>query len=206
MDGQEYLNQISRQSQPVGSSGGGGGILKSKLFIVGIVGVVLLILIIIIGAVLGGNKGGEKNLTFALKLHLDNTAEVVQSYQPAVKSSDLRSKSASFYSVLSNTSREITDYITEKYDFKEKDLSEKMTQDAQTSRDELEADLFSAKIGGTLDRVFALKMAYEILLINAEEAKIIDATKDENLTQILVSSYNSLENLYNNFNNFSESN
>jgi hypothetical protein len=47
-------------------------------------------------------------------------------------------------------------------------------------------------------------MALEISLITAEESSIYDASKDENLQSILEGSYNSLNNLYNNFNDFSE--
>ena len=205
MDGQEYLNQISMQNRPVKKSGVS-KLLSSKIFLVSMIGVVLLILIIIVGSILGGGKGGDKNLSFALKLHLDNTEEVIQDYQPNVKSSDLRSSSASLYSVLSNTNRELTDYITEKYNYKESDVSESIVSDAELARDELETGLFNAKIGGTLDRTYALKMAYEISLIKSEEAKIINSTKNSDLAGILTTSYNSLENLYNKFNDFSEKN
>lgn len=205
MDGQEYLNQISMQNRPVKKSGVS-KLLSSKIFLVSMIGVVLLILIIIVGSILGGGKGGDKNLSFALKLHLENTEEVIQDYQPNVKSSDLRSSSASLYSVLSNTNRELTDYITEKYNYKESDVSESIVSDAELARDELETGLFNAKIGGTLDRTYALKMAYEISLIKSEEAKIINSTKNSDLAGILTTSYNSLENLYNKFNDFSEKN
>ena len=205
MDGQEYLNQISMQNRPVKKSGVS-KLLSSKIFLVSMIGVILLILIIIVGSILGGGKGGDKNLSFALKLHLDNTEEVIQDYQPNVKSSDLRSSSASLYSVLSNTNRELTDYITEKYNYKESDVSESIVSDAELARDELETGLFNAKIGGTLDRTYALKMAYEISLIKSEEAKIINSTKNSDLAGILTTSYNSLENLYNKFNDFSEKN
>lgn len=205
MDGQEYLNQISAQNRPVKASGGK-GILSSKIFMVSAIGIVLLIIVIIIGAMLSGGKGGEKNSSIALKLHLTNTAEVIQGYQKDVKSSDLRSASASLYSVLTNTDRKLTDYITAKYGFKEKELSEKVVSDAQLARDELENDLFKAKIGGTLDRMYALKMSYEVSTIQSEEAKIINSTKNEDLSELLLESYNSLENLYNKFNDFSEAN
>jgi len=121
MDGQEYLNQISAQTRPVKKSGMG-KIFSSKLFVVGMIGILLFIVIMIIGAVLSGGKGGGKTAMYELKLHVDNTSEVIQKYQPNVKSSDLRSSSASLYSILSNTSRDLTNYLTEKYKFKEKDI------------------------------------------------------------------------------------
>lgn len=205
MDGQDYLNQISMQNRPVKKSGVS-GLLSSKIFLFSMIGVVVLIIVIIIGAVLNGGKGGDKNLSFALKLHLDNTADVIQDYQSNVKSSDLRSSSASLYSILTNTSRELTDYITAKYDYRESDVSESTKNDADLARDGLESDLFQAKISGTLDRMYALKMAYEISLIKSEEAKIINSTSSSDLAGLLTTSYNSLENLYNKFNDFSEAN
>lgn len=206
MDGQEYLNQISAQNRPVKPSGKASGILSSKIFIVSMIGVVLFVILLIIGMILSGGKGGDKNLSIALKLHLSNTSEVIQNYQRDVKSSDLRSSSASLYGILSNTDRELTDFITENYNYKEKDVDKTLLNDAELARDGLEDDLFQAKIGGTLDRMYALKMAYEISSIQAEEVKIINSSKNEDLTNILTNSYNSLENLYNKFNDFSEAN
>ena len=206
MDGQQYLNQISEETRPVAKSGGKKGILRSKFFLVGAIGIVLLILIIIIGSAIGSNKGGEKNLSYALKLHLDNTAEVVQEYQPSVKSSELRSNSASLYGVLTNTSRDLTSYLEEKYDFKDKDISKSMLEEAELAKDGLDSELFEAKINGILDRIYAHKMAYEISLITSEEAKLIKSSSNEALTNLLNTSYESLTNLYDKFSDFSETN
>ena len=202
MDGQEYLNQISAVNRPVKPAKKAW--YKSKYAMLGLGTAVALIVIIIIGAILGGNKGGEKNLSYALKLHLANTSEVIQNYQPDVKSSNLRSSSASLYSVLSNTDRELTEYLTEKYNFKEKDIDSKVVEQAALEKDGLEAELFNAKINGILDRIYAHKMAYEISMFMSEEAKLINSTKDPQFKESLTSSYSSLENLYDSFDNFSE--
>lgn len=202
MQGQEYLDQISAQVRPVKSTKP--GIIGSKFFMIGMVGLIALVVIIIIGAILGGNKGGEKNLSYKLKLHLDNTASVISEYQPRVKSSDLRSHSASLYSVLSSTNRELTDYLTEKYNFKEKDINKDFVEEATLAMDGLEAELFEARINGNLDRIYAHKMTYEISLFMNEEAKLINSTSNASYKEILTRSYNSLSNLYDSFNSFSE--
>ncbi|MBR2795735.1 hypothetical protein IKE13_01665 [Candidatus Saccharibacteria bacterium] len=202
MQGQEYLDQISAQVRPVKSTKP--GIMGSKFFMIGMVGLIALVVIIIIGAILGGNKGGEKNLSYKLKLHLDNTASVISEYQPRVKSSDLRSHSASLYSVLSSTNRELTDYLTEKYNFKEKDINKDFVEEATLAMDGLEAELFEARINGNLDRIYAHKMTYEISLFMNEEAKLINSTSNASYKEILTRSYNSLSNLYDSFNSFSE--
>lgn len=202
MQGQEYLDQISAQVRPVKSTKP--GIIGSKYFMIGMVGLIALVVIIIIGAILGGNKGGEKNLSYKLKLHLDNTASVISEYQPRVKSSDLRSHSASLYSVLSSTNRELTNYLTEKYNFKEKDINKDFVEEATLAMDGLEAELFEARINGNLDRIYAHKMTYEISLFMNEEAKLINSTSNASYKEILTRSYNSLSNLYDSFNSFSE--
>ena len=204
MQGQEYLDQISAANRPEKKPGGLTKIFSSKFFIVGMIGIIAFIIIMIIGAVLSGNRGGDKNLSYALKLHIDGTSEVIQKYQSDVKSSDLRSSSASLYSILSNTSKELTDYITAKYDFKEKDVNKNIAKEATLSKDGLEAELFEAKINGILDRIYAHKMAYEVSLITSEEAKIISSTGSADLKELLTKSYNSLNNLYDKFNSFSE--
>lgn len=202
MEGQEYLNQISALNRPEKKSMK--GIFSSKFFIVGMIGVVGLILIIIVGMILGSGKDGEKALSYKLKLHLGNTASVIQTYQPNVKSSDLRSTSASLYSILANTDRELTNYLTEKYNFKDSDIDKKIVEEATLEKDGLEAELFEAKINGILDRIYAHKMAYEISVLMSEEAKIINSSKSDVLKELLTTSYNSLENLSAKFSEFSE--
>lgn len=202
MQGQEYLNQISAENRPLKKNGK--GIFHSKIFMASMIGLIILIVIIIIGSILSGSKDGEKNLSLALKLHLDNTASVISKYQSQIKSSDLRSSSASFYSVLSNTSNELTDYLTKKYNYKEKDIDKGLVDEATLSKDGLEADLFEAKINGILDRIYAHKMVYEISLFMNEESKLMNMTKDSDYKEILTKSYNSLNNLSGSFSNFSE--
>ncbi len=205
MDGQEYLNQISAANRPASKAGGNkGGILSSKFVLVGIIGLAALVVVIVIGALLGGGKGGEKNIGTALILHLDSTKEVAQEYQNSVKSSELRSYCATLTGVLSNTSSDLTKYMEEKYDFKANKADKKLVEAANTAKDELNSELFEAKINGILDRIFAHKMAYEISLITAEETKLDKATKSDFVKEALSTSMSSLETLYDNFNNFSE--
>ena len=202
MDNQEYLKQISSMNRP--NKKPKVGFLSSPFFKVAVGGVVAFVLIAIIGSVLSGGKASIQEQTIALKLQLDNTLSVISDYQPNIKSSDLRSGSASLYGVLSNTSRELTEYITEQYSYKSGSESEAIKEEATTHKDELAADLFEAKINGTLDRIFAHKMALEISLITTKEASIYDASSNESLRSLLTTSYNSLNNLYDKFSNFSE--
>ena len=188
------------------STGKVSGVLSSKFFIVGAVGLVLLILIIIVGAILSGGRSSEEDLSYALKLHIENTAAVIQEYQPNVKSSDLRSDSASLSSILSNTNNGLTEYLSQRYNKKDKDIKANIMEEATLEKDGLTADLFEAKINGVLDRIYAHKMAYEISMITSEEASLVNITKSDELKAILTDSYNSLVTLQDKFNNFSETN
>lgn len=205
MQGQEYLNQISAASRPVKQSKVS-KFLSSKILIGGAIFLVLLVAIMIVGGVLSGNKSGDKNNCYKLYLHLTNTASVVDEYKDNIKSSTLRGSAASLKGVLSNTYGELEAYLVAKYSFKAKDIDKDITEEATLEKDGLSAELFEAKINGTLDRTFAHKMAYEIDLIAAEEAKIIKSTSNDDLKELLTTSYESLSTLYDNFNNFSETN
>lgn len=206
MDGQQYLNQISANIRPAKKSKP--GIFTSKFFWIGVIGVVAFVFIAIIGAALGGNKGGEKNNSIRLALHVENTSEIVKTYQPDVKSSKLRGYSSSLYGLMTEIDKDLTEYIESKYGLKsnnlEKSVDKNLAEEATTMKDGLESELFEAKINGVLDRVFAHKMAYEITLLMSEESSLIKSTKNDELKEKLSTSYTSLENLYNSFNDFSE--
>lgn len=202
MDRQEYLNQISMKSRPTKKSKS--GIFASKFFWIGVVGVAVLILIMIIGGILSGARGSNKDRLFALILHIDNTSEVIGKYQPSVKSSNLRSDSSSLSVILSDTSKDLTNYATEKYNFKVKDVSKSITEEETLAKDGLMNELFEAKINGNLDRVYAHKMAYEISLIATREKQLLKSTSNEILKNALNKSYSSLDVLYNKFDESSE--
>lgn len=204
MDNQEYLNQISTQVAPAKSSGGIGGFFKSKFVIVGMIGVVGLILLAILGMILGSGKTDIKTDLMKLSLHADYTIELIDKYQPSIKSSNLRSSGASLKTILSSTSSNVTNYILGKYGEKSDKPSKNLEEQMKTEQDELDSDLFEAKITGILDRVFAYKMAFEITQFQNEETKIHKSANNDELKSILSQSYDSLKILYNEFNDFSE--
>lgn len=204
MDNQEYLNQISAKVTPVKSGGGLGGIFKSKFMIVGMIGVVGLILIAILGMVLNSGKSDSKTDLLKLNLHISSTMQLIDKYQPSIKSSNLRSSGASLKSILSSTNSKISDYLASKYGEKNTKPSKNLEEQMKTEQDELDNALFEAKINGILDRVFAYKMAFEITQFQNEETRVYNSTKDDSLKTILEQSYDSLKILYNEFNDFSE--
>lgn len=204
MDEREYLEQISEASRKSATPSKLSKLMSSKIFMVGMIGLVLLIIIIVIGAILGGAEK-EPTRAYRLKLHIDATNSVISEYQPYVRSSTLRSSSASLSGVLANTSKDLGGYLADKYVVKDGDQTDaRLVEAATLDRDALINDLFEAKINGILDRIYAHKMAYEISIIATEEANIINSTKSADLQNLLLNSYNSLNNLYDHFNNFSE--
>ena len=214
MNGQEYLRQISATStQPKRATSGNGSessfkrIFSSLYFklIVGALGA--FILIAMLGSIINGGSDALKNNCISLKLHIDNIMTSITNYQSAVKSSNLRSSSASLMSVLSNTSRDLTNYLTTNYGFKEdnpKSIDANISEEQKLEFDEREQILFNAKINGALDRYYAHQMAYEISYLISRETTILKSTSEQSLVGILNSSLSSLNNLYSNFNDFSE--
>lgn len=200
MDGQEYLNQIAATVRPEKKSKM--SFMNSTIFKVIAGAVVAFIVIVIVGAIISGGKAGARDQAISLKLNIDSTLSVISKFQPSVKSSDLRSSSASLYSVLSNTNRELTNFITENYDYNSKNDDKKFADDVALERDGLESALFEAKINGVLDQVYANKMAYVISLISTKETSLYNATSNEELQSLLTTSYNSLKNLYDKFGDF----
>ena len=200
MDDKEYLKHISSTVRP--QKAPNTGFTSSPLFKVILFGVIGLILIIVLGSFLGGGDGKTK--LASLQLHLDNTSELISVYQKSIKSSDLRSTSASLYSVLTNTSREVEDFLKTNYKFSVGSLEQNVKDQAIINKDELDAELLEAKINGLLDRVFVLKIKYEISAFMAEETDIYNSTSNESLQTIIGSSYNSLSTLYDKLDSFSE--
>ena len=202
MDNREYLKQISASVRPEKAKKT--SFLSSNIFKIIIGAIAAFIVVIIIGNILSSGKDSLRNNSFALKLHLDNTLETISEYQKSIKSSDLRSSSASLYSILSNTNRDLTSYITEKWNYKEKSVNKNILEEEKLESDDLNQELFEAKINGILDRIYAHKMAYEISLITTRETSLSKGTKDEAFKSLLNSSLTSLNNLYDKFNDFSE--
>lgn len=204
MDSQDYLDQISKAARPVKPKKGGIlGILSSKYFKWGMVALGLLIVIMIFGSMLGNKQTMEEKCT-GLKFHINRDIQVIDEYQPKVKSSILRSLSASFRSILSNTSSQLNNYMINTYKYDEGKVKEAVVLESDTIRDALLNDLFEAKINGYLDRMYAHKMTMEVYSIMSDEAGIINSTGEAELKSLLSSSYDSLNNLYAQFNDFSE--
>lgn len=208
MDNQEYLNQITAKSTPVKPYPGQSkfdlsSILHSKFFLIGVIGLVSFILLLVVGAILSSNKTDTTSDIVSLKLHVDNTSSIINTYQRNLKSSNLRSNNVSLLGLFSSLSSYLSTYLASNPNTKDSDKNEDLIAQAATAKEALNTELFEAKINGNLDHIFAHKMAFEISTIMNEESIIFKNIKDESFQTVLSESYTSLENLYNNYNDFS---
>ena len=202
MDSQDYLNQIAASARPKAPPKKGvGGILSSKYFKWGMIALGAFVLIAIVGGVLMMNRGTTtEEKCVNLKLRLDQTNVVI--------SSSLRSLSVSLKGIFTSTSSKLASFMTSAYGLEERNIDKAAEEEAKLTADELSSELFAAKINGLLDRTFAHKMSLEIYSVMGEEMTIYNSTSDTEtaLREILSSSYDSLNNLYTQFNDFSETN
>lgn len=198
MDRKEYLNQISAKSTP--TQKGLPPFLTSKFFWIIMVCLLAIVAILGIGSAITGSKEPPENRFYALLLQVDNVRGVTEQYQDVLKSSTLRGYTTSLNTILASTSSELTAFVTEVYKYNPKKLPEKITTEAAQHNEELNNELFEAKITGNLDEIFDLKMIYEISLIMNQEEAILQTAKNEALVNMLTNSYNNLQAQYNNFN------
>ena len=199
MDNQAYLDQIAASNRPEKSSKLS-TVIKSNIFKIGAGAVGLFIILFIIGQILSGIQGNTKQTFFDFKVRLDNVTGTIEEYQGLVKSSRLRSYSASLSTIISSTQKSVEEYANKTYPKVKITGSDEINKAAE----ELKNDLFNAKINGLLDRVYARKLAYEISVIMSEESKLIKAVKDNDFKKALQSSQNSLSIIKESFTSFSE--
>lgn len=205
MDSQDYLDQISREAKPKARPKNGfANFLKSGYFKWGSIATGVLLVIILLGAILGNRGESVQDKCVKLKFRLDQTNTVITEYQQFVKSSSLRSLSASLKGAFTNTSSQLLNFLSSAYGFEENKVDDAIIEEAELNADELSSEMFEAKINGLLDRTYAHKMALEIYSVMSEEAGIYNSTDQAALKEILQSSRDSLNNLYTQFNDFSE--
>lgn len=202
MDKQAYLDQLSASVRPTKSAKK--SFFSSIIFKVLLAGVIILTLTLILGAVFSNINAREKTRSISLKLHIDNVSNTIKTYQPLLKSSALRSSSASLANILKSTSRDLTAHLETAYSYKKKGADKSLISKETTLSDKLNNELFEAKINGILDRTYSHKMAYEISILTTHESELIKTTKSPNLKVLLENSHQSLSNLYSQFDNFSE--
>ena len=136
---------------------------------------------------------------------MQNLSNTLQTYNPMIKSSQLRSLGASLSSTLNNSSTQIANYFTELDLEDEERTPSPSIQDEETLiSDNLNATLYNAQLNGLLDRTYLNQITLQISLLLSLETQISSKTNDEELLYIISLSTSNLEVILNNFNNFSD--
>lgn len=200
MDNQAYLDQLAASNRPT-KPNKFLELSSSKIFKLVAAAVGTFILIFIIGAILSSVKGGKQQTLLDFKARLDGISSTIDKYQGSLKSSSLRSHSASLYTIITTTASATGDFIEANYK-PDKDSKPSKSEDERTT--ERDNDLYDAKINGLLDRTYARKFAYEISVLMSDESKLLKQFDDAGFKNAINSSYNSLSVLKDSFTSFSE--
>lgn len=202
MDNISYLNQISSETRPAKKPMS--GLFSPKVFIV--LGVILAItfLIVIFGSAFGGDKNSEMDLLTKINLRSDNLIGTIDEYAPDLKSSSLRQISSSLRTVLKEASGTSSTLLTEEFDKKaSKKASKSLTEEETAYIDEINTVLEDARLNGLLDREFVRQFTLEISLLMSLESECSARSKKDAVVSALGSSYDNLEKLHEEFENYS---
>ena len=201
MNNAEYLKQISSETRPVKKSMT--GLFSPKVFIA-LGAAVLLAIIIMIFAALGGDKNSEIDLLTKINLRSDNLVATIDEYAPDLKASSLRQITASLRTVLKEAAGTSSSLLTEEFDKKDaKKVSKKLAEDESSYIEEVNSTLEEARLNGLLDREFLRQFTLEIGLLMSLESECIDRSKKEAVDNALNASYENLDKLHEEFENYS---
>lgn len=207
MDSLEYLNQISQSNRPVKPNTK----VKAKLLNASIIkiilgGVVLFFLIMIIGVMLGNLHAKPEELTKQLYTRTSNLNSVITDYNKSLKSSRLRSIGLSLSSVLTNSGNQLSTYIMGEEGGQELLKPEEETLLAEQQLSEtLNTSLNNAKLNGILDRAYSNQIGLEVSLLLSMISELEERAKDDtDLMNILVTYYQNLKVIHENFENYTE--
>lgn len=194
MDRQAYLNQISQTTKPIEQKE---SVLSPKIFKFAAIGIGLTIFLVIIGSLLKNLNNKEFLLTQQLDLRTTNLIETIEEYNKQVKSPALRSIGTSFSAILSDTNRDIEEYLVQEYEFDPKKADAKIMKQETELIDDLNKSLENARLNGILDRTYVNKLDLQITLMLSLESDIISRTKKPELRSMLEKSSDSLKTLQN---------
>ncbi|NCO10834.1 protein phosphatase CheZ [Candidatus Saccharibacteria bacterium] len=190
-----YLDQIATKPQK-------NGLVSSKfrkIFIV-LGGLVIAVIILsIIGALSGG---GRSDAWYQLVARLNATAEVADSSNGKIKSSQLRSLNSEIRIFITNTNRDITGPL-DKMKIDPKKVPEKIAtnESAQPMLDRLE----DARLNAVYDRTYAREMTYQLALILSQLRQMYDSASDEETKAFLETAFDNLQATHTSLANYSES-
>ena len=207
MNNKEYLDQISASTRPAKPANEGffGFNISPKMGKLIIGGFIAAILIIVIGGIASMVGGGSSERDYLDRIYLrsENLMTAISSYNNKIKSSELRSMGNSLNAVLSETSYNVSTIL--KTDFEATagtPAKEKIKTEEDEDLEALTSSLETARISGTLDRIYAHNFTYAIEMLMNLETEAIGKAKGQNTITALTTSRSNLEQLYTQFDNF----
>lgn len=198
MDNQDYLNQITASAQPAKVRSGITNIIPPLALKLIIGGVALAVLIIIFGIILGNLGVKSEDLAKQLSVRLDNTSKTIEKYNPATKSSQLRSLGSSTKGVVDNTKRDLDGFLEKKYNYKKPDDKSKMFNDETQYIEAINKELEYARLNAFLDRIYVRQLIHQIEQIIAIEVDIYNRTDNQDLKGLIENSANSFQEIHTN--------
>ncbi len=205
MDNLEYLNQISKSNRPVSPvRKKSSGPLGSPIFKIAIGGIIGLVFILAFASLFSslGKKASE--LTKQVLLRTNNLNSVVTEYNPAVKSSRLRAIGSSLTTVLTNSSTQLSAYLTSVDGSKDATTPSNKTIATETAQlEELQLSLTNAKLNGLLDRTYENQLILQVSLLLSLISELESRTNDNELLTILSSYSSNLETIHSNLESYS---
>lgn len=202
----DYLNQIAKDNRTVKKVSTGKFPIEPKwLKIIG-VGILGVILIMILGGILGGLGHQERDLIDQIYARTRNLNESISEYGGKVKSSELRSMGNSLSNVLAETNSKVGALLTSEYGADGTDPRDEATTTSEAEHiAEVNSNLNYGRLNGMLDRYFVMEMAREIVLLMSLENEAVEKTSSEPVKNVLVSSYNNLNQLETQFSEYDNS-
>lgn len=169
-----------------------------------VIGIAAIILVIIIGSAFKGESHDINSDLLSLKAQLDSFSKTIDDYGGSATDSTLRSATASLSSALAESNQELTDYLSENYDFAKKGLPEEVSAAEAEYYTVLNGELAVARAGQFFDRAYARKIIFALERLMANEYDIYDYAKEDDAKNLLAGFYNNLATIYNIFNNYSK--
>ena len=203
MDNFEYLQQISQANRPTKRSVKSNGLPTSLIIKLVAGGLVLFFLLMAIGGMLGNIGNRSDDLVKQIYLRTTNLNSSITTYNRSLKSSQLRALGTALSSVLSNTSNQLSAYITAHDGTKNIAPPENISDEEANLLNQLNVTLENARLNGILDRHYHNQVGLQVTLLMSLTSQLLARTKDQELIQILTPFYSSLETFRNGFEAYS---
>lgn len=206
MDNLEYLKHISQSNRPVAPAKKPSKVSMALIGKILLGGLVATALIIGVSVLLTNSSNKSEDLTQQLYLRINNVNKVVTDDTRLLKSSRLRSISVSLSGALTNTSAQISNYMSANNEDEKKDPLEPkaaILEVETNSINTLTTVLRNAKLNGILDRTYATQIHLQVSLLLSMASELANRTDDAALLQIVEQFHSSLSVIEQSLDNYS---